>query len=297
MQAAGVHEVGAGKPQRGGLFVHHGHERFLAPGDGLRQRLRRLRAGGDDRAVEQIPHRDRLAVDKPGHRRPGQIDGVDDGLRHGERRVQIREIFRRHQQRHDLRHGRGIDLRVRGLLCQYGPALHVDQHRGGGIELQIEHPRRLGRLRERQRGRLRLRFRLGRRLGLRFRLGFRCGFGFSGRLRLRRRLGGLGRGDGGIEIGLYELPVRVERRPGQKRGRKRHEQHDAQHAAAPGQPPVTQPPERRGIFGRKPGFRFMVHHKVSCDFRYLFYFTTFFPLRKEAKRRSTGGRVRVRFFR
>ena len=35
------------------------------------------------------------------------------------------------------------------------------------------------------------------------------------------------------------------------------------------------------------------HGLPSC----FFYFTTFFPLRKEAKRRSTGGRVRVRFFR
>ena len=144
VQAAGVHKMRVGQAQRRGLFVHHGDERFLASGHGLCQRLRRLRAGGHDCAVQQIAHRDRLAVHIARHRRARKIQRIDNGLRHGECRVEIRQILRRHQQRHDLRHGRGINFLVHALFGQHRPALHVDQHGGRRIQLQIE---RLGRLR------------------------------------------------------------------------------------------------------------------------------------------------------
>ena len=251
MQAAGVHKMRVCKPQRRGLFVHHGDERFLASGHGLCQRLRRLRAGGDDRAVQQIAHRDRLAVHIARHRRARKIQRIDNGLRHGECRVEIRQILRRHQQRHDLRHGRGINFLVHALFGQHRPALHVDQHGGRRIQLQIERSGILRRLRQRQ-GRL-LRF------GLRLRLRLRFGFGQRFRFRLLHRLlrdGGLRlRGrirlaarDRRIEIGLYDLPVRVIDCAAQQCRAHKKRQRDAEHPAAFCAPAVAQAFERGCVF-------------------------------------------------
>ena len=251
MQAAGVHKMRVCKPQRRGLFVHHGDKRFLASGHGLCQRLRRLRAGGYDCAVQQIAHRDRLAVHIARHRRARKIQRIDNGLRHGECRVEIRQILRRHQQRHDLRHGCGVNFFVHALFGQHRPALHVDQHGGRRIQLQIERFCLLCCLCQCQAGLLRFGFWL--RLRLRFGFGQRFRFRLlhrllrGGGLRLRGRIR-LAARDRRIEIGLYDLPVRVIDCAAQQCRAHKKRQRDAEHPAALCAPAVAQAFERGCVF-------------------------------------------------
>ena len=107
---------------------------------------------------------------------------------------------------------------------------------------------------------------------IRFRLRFRFGFWFRRRLRggfLHLRLRDsdlrLGRGvclaarDRCVEIGLYELPVRVVGCAAQKCRAHKKRQHDAEHPAALCTPAVAQTVERGRIFRVKLRLHVIVH--------------------------------------
>ena len=235
VQAAGIDKVRVLQPQLRRLFIHQLRIRRLGARHIDGQRLGRLRAGGQDRAVYQIEHRHLFSVHKACQRRIRKIQGVNDLLRHGERIVPVFDLLARDQRRHDLRHRGGIDARVRVFLRNDRVALRVDQQHALAVDLKIERPRRVVLLRvgvglclrrrlrfllrlDRLHFRIRMRFRL-RRIRLRLVRFRHCGR--RGELRLRLLLNRLLRR--GRRALLHQ---RRQRRDVQQHKHARHHQHD-----------------------------------------------------------------------
>ena len=131
-------------------------------------------------------------MDKACHARIRQKQRVDDGLRHGKRRVPVRDLLGGDENGHDLRHGSGVDARVGVFLRDDGVRFQINEQRVFAVKLQIERfcfvrhvGRRVGFFSRRLGLRFRFRFRLRRRLGLNLR--FRVRLRFGGRRRFRVR--------------------------------------------------------------------------------------------------------------
>ena len=138
VKAAGVDKVGILQTQFLRLFVHERCKRFLRARRDDGESLRRLCAGGEDRAIEKLRHGDLFPMDKARHARVRQKQRVNDRLRHGERFVPVFNVLRGHEDSHDLRHRGGVDARVCVFLDQDGVRLQINEQCVFAVKLQIE---------------------------------------------------------------------------------------------------------------------------------------------------------------
>ena len=146
MQAVGIDEVGAGAAQLLGPLIHQGHKGVLGSGHRLRQDAGRLVGGHQHHAVQQLLHRQHLALLDVGGA-AGGVHVVDQGRR---RHLLV-------QGQHPLVHGLqgqqgGHDLGDAGGILgvplveavQHPPGLIVHQQGRLGVHLGQVHRTGLG---------------------------------------------------------------------------------------------------------------------------------------------------------
>lgn len=127
VQTVRIHEVRVRTAQLVGAFVHHLHKILDRPADVLRDGVRRLVAGLDHHAVQQILQPQLLADLKIRRAAPG--DEICIRILRDRHRVREVPVLQRQQTRHDLRQARGINLLVRVLLIDRPPVFRLDQQR------------------------------------------------------------------------------------------------------------------------------------------------------------------------
>ena len=146
VEPVGVDEVGAGAAQLLGPLIHQGHKGVLRPGHRLRQDAGRLVGGHQHHAVQQLLHRQHLALLDVG-RAAGGIHIVDQGRR-SDRLIQGQDPLvhglQSQQSRHDLGNAGGILGVLLVEAVQHPPGLIVHQQRRLGVYLRHLHGRSLG---------------------------------------------------------------------------------------------------------------------------------------------------------
>ena len=152
--AMGVHKMGAGHAELGGLAVHAVGERLDGAGRVAGDGGRRVVARDEHEPVEQVAQADRLADLQP-HERAVLGKALLDLFAHGDLRVQIFAAFKRQDARHNLRGAGRVGALVRGALIEHlaGVVPVGHDHLGGGNGAVIVFGKRGGRQRERQRRR------------------------------------------------------------------------------------------------------------------------------------------------
>ena len=139
MEPGGVHEVGVLAAQGLRLGVHLLHEGADGARDGLRQDGPRLVGGDDEKALEELPHRQDLPGLDPGGGAV-VVEGIKGGLAGGDTLVhgELALIHRpEHQQgRHDLGEARGVELFV--LILGVDGFAGVLVHQQGGLGLDVD---------------------------------------------------------------------------------------------------------------------------------------------------------------
>src|SRR5699024_5433427 len=89
LKAGDVAEMGILHAQRGGPLVHALYKGLFVPGRAAGQRDAALGAGGQQRAVQQVPHRDGLTGGKARQGGVGLPQRREDAVFQRDRRVQV----------------------------------------------------------------------------------------------------------------------------------------------------------------------------------------------------------------
>ena len=135
VQSVGIGEAGMGHAQCRRLFIHQCYEQ-LQPSGALRQGQRRVVAGAQQQAVQQLLHPHRFAGLQVHGRALGHVLP-----RHGNGVVRLC-LLQRHQRRHDLGGAGNEHLLIAILFVEQLPRVRVqqDSSRGGDLH-SLRHSR------------------------------------------------------------------------------------------------------------------------------------------------------------